>query len=106
MNAERLLLRNPVDAMCRARDCCGITASDVWKWICSAQQTRRYNSPFVWRALSVLCARPCRSLRRRSPKSGDITRCVNDVDSLGFPQVCVDKLNVFTTPFIFDKTME
>ena len=35
-----------------------------------------------------------------SPKSGDITRCVNVVDNLGFPQVCVDKLNVFTTPIL------
>ena len=36
-----------------------------------------------------------------TPKSGDVTRCVNVVDNLDFPQVCVDKLNVFT-----DKTME
>ena len=35
-----------------------------------------------------------------SPKNGDVTRYVNVVDSLGFPQVFVDKLNVFTTPFL------
>ena len=35
-----------------------------------------------------------------APKSGDTTRCVNVVDNLGFPQVCVDKLNVFTTPLL------
>jgi hypothetical protein len=43
-----------------------------------------------------------------TPKCGDITRCVNAVtavcvnvvDNLGFPQLCMDKLNVFT-----DKTM-
>ena len=35
-----------------------------------------------------------------TPKSGDTTRCVNVVDNLGFPQVCVDKLNVFTTPIL------
>ena len=31
-----------------------------------------------------------------TPKSGDTTRCVNVVDNLGFPQLCMDKLNVFT----------
>ena len=35
-----------------------------------------------------------------APKSGDTTRCVNVVDNLGFPQVCVDNLNVFTTPLL------
>ena len=34
------------------------------------------------------------------PKSGDTTRCVNVVDNLGFSPVCVDKLNVFTTPIL------
>ena len=38
---------------------------------------------------------------RVSPKSGDVTRCVNVLDNLGFPQVSMDKLNVFT-----DKIME
>ena len=32
-----------------------------------------------------------------SPKNGDVTRYVNVVDSLGFPQVFLDKL---TTPFL------
>ena len=35
-----------------------------------------------------------------APKSGDITRCVNVVDYLGFPPVCVDNQQHFV-----DKTM-
>ena len=50
----------------------------------------------------VSCDNPLRKyntnakVEMRSPKSGDITRCVNVVDNLGFPQLCMDKLNVFT----------
>ena len=41
-----------------------------------------------------------------APKNGDITRYVNVVDILGFLQVCVDKLNVFTTPFLIRQWSE
>ena len=33
--------------------------------------------------------------RFTSPKSGNVTRCVNVVDNLGFPQVCMDNQHEF-----------
>ena len=52
----------------------------------------------------LVCSHPIDFFMRRRmslpPKSGDITRCVNVVDNLGFSPVCVDKLNVFTTQIL------
>ena len=68
-----------------------------------------YNAPvscalgFVWAGTAGECAQHLDGLwpaalaagRLQPPKSGDVTRCVNVVNNLGFPQVCMDNQHEF-----------
>ena len=87
-----------------------MTANSTWMmmnddtYVNSAQQeSRRMRSTTT--TMITWKTRCCQSknayVDNRSPKSGDVTRCVTVVeDTLGFPQVCMDNEHQFV-----DKTM-